>query len=207
MDSTAPRIAAGRPSERGFTLAAVIVLVTIVMIFATYTVPRQWSAVLQRDRERQTIFVMQQYAKSIDAFEAKNHALPVSIDQLKQARAPRFIRGPKSEYVDPLTGDVDWLIVPQSAGGIANRGPGYGPPATAGPTPGAGPSGPQPVQLPGIPIKDYAGGPFVGVRPNKNGNSLLSLNGATRYEQWIYTVNDYRAEKAARLAAAARIWQ
>ena len=80
-------------------------------------------------------------------------------------------------------------------------------PATAGPTPGAGPSGPQPVQLPGIPIKDYAGGPFVGVRPNKNGSSLILLNGADHYEMWSYTALDYDQERKAHQAAAAKVWQ
>ena len=57
--------------QRGFTLASLIVIMSIMMIFVAYTVPRQWSAVMRRDRELQTIFVMQQYAKAIDAFEKK----------------------------------------------------------------------------------------------------------------------------------------
>ena len=40
---------------------------------------------------------------------------PVGPNQLKEARSPRFIRGVKSELVDPLTGEVDWLVIPQAA--------------------------------------------------------------------------------------------
>src|SRR5207244_9794589 len=98
----------------GFTLAGVIVIMTIMMIVVTYTVPRAWSTVVRRDRERQTIYIMKQYAKAIDAFELKNHVLPVSIAQLKDARQPRFLRG-VGDTIDPLTGQVDWLIVPQLA--------------------------------------------------------------------------------------------
>ena len=40
----------GKRSERGFTLAALIVILTIMMVFVAYTVPRQWSTVMQRQR-------------------------------------------------------------------------------------------------------------------------------------------------------------
>src|ERR1700682_5484502 len=76
----------GNRSERGFTLAGMIVLLTIVMIFTAYTVPRQWSAILQRDRDKQTLFVMRQYAIAISAFQDKHKTWPVSMDQLKDAR-------------------------------------------------------------------------------------------------------------------------
>jgi type II secretory pathway pseudopilin PulG len=191
----ARHIASGRRGERGFTLAGVIVIMTIMMIFVAYTVPRQWSAIRQRDHERQTIFIMQQYAIAIDAFEKKNHALPVNISQLKDARQPRFVRGPKAEWVDPLTGEVDWLIIPQSAGGTA-----VPPPPTS--------TAPITTTTPvGVPMKDYAGGAFIGVRPNKNGESLIVLNGISKYEQWSYTVLDYRNDRTARLNAAQKVWQ
>ena len=199
--SMAPRIVSGRrsgaagsqPAERGFTLAGVLVIMTIMMIFVAYTVPRQWSAVRQRDRERQTIFIMKQYAKAIDAFEAKHRALPVNIAQLKDARQPRYIRGVKAEWVDPLTGEVDWLIIPQAAAPIGGQvAPGQKPVDTV---------------VPGIPMKDYAGGPFIGVRSPKTGDSMLTFNGSQKYEQWSYTVLDYRTERAARLLAAQKAWQ
>jgi len=183
----------GREGERGFTLAGVIVIMTIMMIFVAYTVPRQWSTIRQRDRERQTIFIMRQYAIAIDAFEKRNHALPVNITQLKDARQPRFVRGPKAEWVDPLTGEVDWLIIPQAAGAT--------PPP---PQPGTPPA---PAPPSAIPMKDYAGGPFIGVRPNKTGDSLIELNGMSKYEQWTYTLLDYRNERTLRLTAAQKVWQ
>src|SRR5437773_5775983 len=143
----------GSRSERGFTLAGMIVLLTIVMIFVSYTVPRQWSAILQRDRDKQTLFIMRQYAIAISAFQDKHKTWPVSMDQLKDARQPRFLRGPKDGYIDPLTGEVDWLIVPQSAVG--------GPTGPSRPAPGVQPGGVPPI--PGAPMQHYAGGPFVAV--------------------------------------------
>jgi type II secretory pathway pseudopilin PulG len=189
-----PRTTTGRPAERGFTIAGLIVIMTIMMVLVASTVPRQWSTIVQRDRELQTIYIMKQYAKAIEAFETKNHALPVSVNQLKEARLPRFLRG-KGEYPDPLTGKVDWLIITQAAGG--------GP--TPVPVPGVQP---QPTTTPpGIPMKDYAGGPFVGIRPGKKGTSLIEFNGSQNYEEWRYTVLDYRNERGVRLLADAKMWQ
>ncbi|HXG59201.1 MAG TPA: type II secretion system protein, partial [Thermoanaerobaculia bacterium] len=111
--------APGRRRDRGqagFTLAAVIVLVTIVAIFAAYTVPRQWSTIMQRERELQTIFVMKQYAWAIKNFQQKNNALPTSLDQVIDARSPRLIRGIDG-WVCPLTGEKDWILIPPTAVG------------------------------------------------------------------------------------------
>jgi len=115
MDSMGLRTRAGKPAESGFTLAGVIVIMTIMMIVVAYTVPRMWSTVMKRERERQTIYVMQQYAKAIVEFREKNKTYPTSMQQLKDARQPRMIRGVKGEYTDPLTGEVDWLVIPQAA--------------------------------------------------------------------------------------------
>ncbi len=171
--------------ESGFTLAGVVVILSIMLIFLAYTVPRQWSAVLQREREQQTIYAMQQYARACLEFQKKNQSYPVNPNQLKEARAPRFVRGPKSELIDPLTGEVDWLVIPAAA---AQAGGGQ-----SGNTQGAGGmpgNTQQKPALPGVPLKDYAGGPFVGVRPPVSGKAMLTLNGNDTYETWSYTAID-----------------
>lgn len=207
-------------AQDGFTLAGLIVIMTIMMIFVAYTVPRMWSTVTQRERERQTIYVMQQYAKAIAEFRAKNSTYPTSPQQLKDARLPRMIRGVKGEYIDPLTGEVDWLVIPQSAAGsLPQRGnpnaPPGAPPPPPPPTPTTGSSttdtsGTNPggvPALPGIPIKDYAGGPFIGVRPPTHGKSFISFLGSDTYESWVYTTIDYDQEKALRLTAAGTVYR
>jgi type II secretory pathway pseudopilin PulG len=166
-----------RTSERGFTLAGLIVILTIIMIFVTYTVTRQWSAIMQRERERQTIFIMKKYARSISDF-AKAKGNPVKLDQIKEARLPRYIRGVKGEYVDPLTGKVDWILVPAGAET-----------QTLDPKTGKQTTSFNSAASP----KDYVG-PFVGVRPPVKGKAYLSLNGADTYETWVYTVQDFQNE-------------
>jgi type II secretory pathway pseudopilin PulG len=201
--------------EQGFTLAALIVILTIMMIFVAYTVPRMWSTVMQREREQETIFAMRQYARAIYDFQDKHKALPTSMDQLTKARQPRFLRGgPKSEIADPLTGEVDWMLIPATA---LNQGPQLrnGPAGPAGPgggsggtttNPTTGSQGQQPATtIPAFPMKDWAGGPFIGVRPNKTGKSMLTVNGADQYDQWNFTYQDIKAEIDARRAAVALV--
>jgi type II secretory pathway pseudopilin PulG len=218
MDSMERLSRAGKSAESGFTLAGVIVIMTIMMIVVAYTVPRMWSTVLKRERERQTIYAMQQYAKAIVEFREKNKTYPTSPQQLKDARSPRMIRGVKGEYTDPLTGEIDWLVIPQAAAASlpahtttnGTNGPRGVPPPPPPPPPfgsstdtsntGTNPNAPP--GLPGIPIKDYAGGPFVGVRPAAHGKSLMTLFGADTYETWVYTTIDYDQEKLLRLQAA-----
>jgi|SRR6185369_3871405 type II secretory pathway pseudopilin PulG len=199
----------GNP-QSGFTLAGLIVIMTVISIFVAYTVPRQWSIAIKRDREKQTIFIMRQYARSITAWQLAHGGLPVTLDQLKEARSPRLVRGPKSEWIDPMTGKVDWILVPpqvaaQGMPQVAPTGaqqwagskfsmPTGGSGATGGTgttstdTTGTSATGQKPVSP-----KDYKG-PFVGVRPNITGESYLTLNGADQYENWLYTINDLKAE-------------
>jgi type II secretory pathway pseudopilin PulG len=186
--------------EQGFTLAALIVILTIMMVFVAYTVPRQWSTVMQRQREQQTIFAMRQYARAIYNFQKKNNTYPTSMQQLVEARQPRWLRGGKDGLPDPMTGEIDWLLVPAAAAGQqgGNR-PGVNPPTTGTQPPGA--------TIPALPIKDYAGGPFIGVRPPKTGKSLIALNGADQYEQWTFTAIEMKAEIDARVIAAGTIYR
>jgi type II secretory pathway pseudopilin PulG len=189
-----------RRGEEGFTLAALIVILSIMMIFVAYTVPRQWSTVLRREREQQTIWAMRQYARGIQNFFNQHKSYPVSMQQLVEARQPRFLRGPKDGIPDPFTGEMDWLLIPQAAQNqqqIRNIPQGGGPNQQQQP----------PTTIPALPMKDWAGGPFIGVRPPKTGKSMLILNGADSYEQWTFTAVDLNQEIQLRLAGAAIVYK
>ena len=186
------------PSQQGFTLAGLLVILTIIVLVIAYTVPEQWSMIMGRERDRQTIFAIKQFARTLFEYQAKNNGvLPVSLDQIKDARRPRYFRG-KDIPPDPVSGEVDWLILPP--GVIQGQAaPGTPPPPVIGGNTQNDPN--QQQGAAGIPIKDFAGGGFVGIRPNRTGKSYIALNGAENYEQWTYTWVDVRTEKQAREAA------
>ena len=64
LDNVPYTRALGSPRSEGFTLAALIVILTIIAIIIAYTVPEQWSMIMKRERDRQTIFLMKQYARA-----------------------------------------------------------------------------------------------------------------------------------------------
>lgn len=199
-------------AQEGFTLAALIVILTIISIVIAYTVPTQWSLVMKRERDRHTIFLMKQFARAIDAFEAKHKALPVSLDQLEKARKPRMLRG-DGIWPNPLTGsEKDWIMVPPAAVNPAGSGAPVQPPNTpilGAPdmskkpqernTPAGAPGQPRKLNKEASP-KDYVG-PFVAVRPNATGPSFIELNDAADYSEWVYSIYDLRNERSARAQA------
>lgn len=173
-------------------------------IMIAYTVPTQWSLVMRREREKQTVYLMKQYARGIANWERKFQGLPTSLDQLREARQPRMLRG-DGKWKMPLTGrEDDWIMVPPNAieavaGGV-NLQPGNNTGLNAMSTPQPGQAG-QPAKLnPAASPKDYTG-PFVAVRPNATGPSLLKLNGAEDYSQWVYTLQDLKNEIQAQQTA------
>lgn len=197
-------------SQEGFTLAALIVILTIISLVIAYTVPAQWSMVMKRERDRQTIFLMKQFARGIMRWQTKhNNTAPVSLQQMQDARKPLMLRN-GGKWPCPLTGkEDDWILVPAQAvmasGQVA---PGPGPsginPATNPQPQGTPQNGRQPTKLnKELSPKDYVG-PFVGVRPNATGKSFIALNGAEDYSEWVYTVDDLRFEISQRQAALAQ---
>jgi len=187
-------------AQSGFSLAALIVLLTIISLIVAYTVPTQWSMVMKRERDRQTIFLMKQYARGILQFRQKhNNTAPISLQQLQDARKPLMLRG-GGKWPCPLTGkEEDWILVPPTAV-TAGEIPGQGDPNGRPPQP---PANGQPSKLnKDASPKDYVG-PFVGVRPNAQGKSFIALNGAEDYSEWVYTVMDLENEIRNRQAALA----
>lgn len=204
MNRRATRSVRVRSAEAGFTLALVLTLVTVIAVLVAFLLPKQWSLVERREREYQTIWVMKQYARGIQEFQKVHHTFPVSLEQLEKQTTPRVMR---QMYPNPLDGKNDWILVPFSELNKPRKG--NQPPGT----PGADPNNPSDHgndlfgdQKPEHPrrggssgSKKQPAGPFVGVRPPQTGDSILSLNGATKYEDWVYTVADLQKDIAAEL--------
>jgi type II secretory pathway pseudopilin PulG len=102
-----------RSREEGFTLAALIVILTIISVVVAFTVPDQWSMIMTRERDRQTIYLMRQWARAVLTFQEKHKVLPSSLEQMVEARRPRVLR--QGLVVCPLTGEEDWILVPPQA--------------------------------------------------------------------------------------------
>lgn len=188
------RQAASRRGERGFTLAALLVIITVLALVIAYTVPVTWSDVLRRERDKQTIFAMRQYARAIADFQKKTGAFPTTLDQLKEQKKPRILR---NEYPDPLTGKVDWLLIPATPNGAPVA---VVPPAPvdrdspADSTAGGNRSPGTTTSLISNSESTAYTGPFAGVRPPVQGRSFLSLKGINRYELWSFTSLDLVVE-------------
>jgi type II secretory pathway pseudopilin PulG len=194
-----------RDKEAGYTLAALLVVLTIISLIVAYTVPPQWSMIMKREREKHTIFMMKQFARGIQNWQRKHQSLPVSLEQLQKARQPRMLRGNAEKLICPLTGrEDDWIMVPpnaieaQAGGNVVP--PGGQPGVGVGRPPGqqqqqqAGAPNAQPSKLnPEASPKDYVG-PFVAVRPNAKGKSMIAFKGAEDYSQWVYTLQDLQNE-------------
>jgi type II secretory pathway pseudopilin PulG len=203
-----------RSCQSGFSLASLLVILTVMAVFLAYTVPRMWSDVMRRQRERQTLFVMKQYARAILEYQ-KSHAntAPTQLAQLKDARRPRVLRG-QGDLVDPLSGKNDWILVPFGAITPGSTAPGTAPITPGAPQPGGGING---TATPGTGTSGTSGtsgttgtdsgsatgqaanaansvGPFIGVRPGVTGESLLAVNDQNHYEQWMYTITDLQKD-------------
>ncbi len=191
----AEKLRAVSRSQQGFTLAALLVILTIIAVLVAYTVPEMWSTVMQRERDRQTIWVMKQYARAIHEYKRHRGTLPTSLEQLKEMNPPRVLR---REYVDPLTGELDWIPIPFGTTAPVTPGttaPGLTPPPNRSRSRNpANPPATPGSTLPGSGSGGKFSGPFVGVRPAKTGQSFLTLNGADRYENWFYTITELQQE-------------
>jgi type II secretory pathway pseudopilin PulG len=174
-------------SQRGFTLASLMVILTILAVLLAYTVPRMWSDTMKRERDIQTVWVVKQYARAIAEFQRKRGgAMPVSIEQLEEQTTPRIIR---QLYPNPLTGEMDWILLPPTTVSGQAVQTGGVPQGTVPGQPAPNPLNPPATGLSG----DYKG-PFIGVRPPNTGKAYVSLNGSDQYENWIYTINDLKQE-------------
>jgi type II secretory pathway pseudopilin PulG len=206
---TAAKPPAGTPGrEAGFSLASLLVILTVMAVFLAYTVPRMWSDVMRRQRERQTVFAMKQYARAILEYQ-KSHAntAPTQLAQLKDSRRPRVLRG-VGDMVDPLSGKLDWVPVPFGTVTPGTTAPGTAAPGTAVPSPTPAPQpGGGIGGTPGTTATSGTGsatgqqpnaanfvGPFIGVRPGVTGESLIALNNQNRYEDWMYTITDLQKD-------------
>lgn len=73
----------------------------------------------QREKERELLFVGQQFRQAIASYYAKEQRYPASLEDLLQDRRhPMPVRYLRRIYRDPVTGTTDWALVDAPGGGI-----------------------------------------------------------------------------------------
>ena len=204
-----------RQRERGYTLVALLALMTILAMFAVAAAPnlRQQA---QREREKEAIFRGEQVADAIRLYygyygshgRAFPQSLPTSVDQLLEGipqgtRKVQILR--TSAAHDPLSATGEWrLIAPQSQGLLDFE-------RSVAIYAGGLPPIPrdrvmQQLQVASVPPignilntsstdtapggEDNSGsssGPFVGVGSRSRRNSVINYYGIDRHDQWIFT--------------------
>ena len=87
--------------EKGFTLAALIVLIFIMMLMWALALP-VWTKMNQREKELELIWRGEQIQKAIGRYYFKNGAYPVSLDVLVQKKFLRKL------YKDPVWPNGEW---------------------------------------------------------------------------------------------------
>ena len=124
VDASRRDLAAERPAEAGYTLVALLALMTVLSLFAMAVAPSaQQQAV--REREKEAIFRGEQVADAIGVYyryrvgvtrQVGDNSLPTSMDQLLQgvpipggSRNRMIMRA--SAARDPLTIEGEWRFI------------------------------------------------------------------------------------------------
>lgn len=111
-----------RRSAAGFTLVGLLIAVAGLGLLLA-GIGEIWHTAQQRERERELLFVGNQFKQALDAYyrytpgRAPRHPTKLE-DLLKDPRAPGVQRYLRRIYRDPLTGVAEWGLVRGPAGEI-----------------------------------------------------------------------------------------
>jgi type II secretory pathway pseudopilin PulG len=196
--------------ERGYTLIALLALMSLLLLFAMAAVP-SFTQQVQREREREAIFRGEQVSDAIRSYYRFRgsqgvNSLPTSMDQLLEGipRGSKKLQILRSEAAhDPLSSDGEWRLI--------------------GPTSSEFSRFVQSLTVysegvPPTPRQDFASlaglipqftnvldtqsegtapggedtsagtsGPFLGVASRSQRNSVITYYGIDRHDDWIFT--------------------
>jgi|SRR5215471_5668711 len=170
-------------SEKGFTLAAIMIGLAILTILIAGVAPAV-ATIMKREKETELIFRGRQYARAIALFQRRYGRYPNEIKELYENR-PRTIR---HLWNDPVC-NCDWYpIIQGSVDSMPSSPlmPGTGLP-TPPPTP---PTTPTPASPFGPQSQPKSVGPIIGVRSTVHKEGLQEWRGSKFYDQWKFIVGD-----------------
>src|SRR5215471_3945062 len=93
--------------DSGHLLLAILLMMALMVIAATYEAPRLVQQ-LKRDREEEMIHRGTEYARAIKKYYKKFGSYPTTMEQLDNSNNIRFLR---KRYKDPLTKDGKWTML------------------------------------------------------------------------------------------------
>lgn len=99
-------------SFQGFTYIGLLIIITIAGIGLS-EVGVLWQTEMQREREKELLFVGNQYKQAINSYYQNSPGsikqLPTKLDDLLlDSRFPSIKRHLRQMYVDPMTGKASW---------------------------------------------------------------------------------------------------
>ncbi len=103
--------------QRGFTYIGLLLLIAIGGIGLSIVGP-VWHAEAQREREKELLFIGEQYARAIGSYyestpgEARQYPATLE-DLLEDRRFPVVRRHLRKLYRDPMTNDAEWGLILQ----------------------------------------------------------------------------------------------
>ena len=100
------RFTGGRKGQRGYILALLLALVTVMGLMLTKAMPSVVAEV-QRDAEEELIFRGESIAQAIRAYKARTGNYPLRLEDLMKLK-PRLLR---QLYKDPMTREGEWETV------------------------------------------------------------------------------------------------
>jgi type II secretory pathway pseudopilin PulG len=199
---------AARDQERGYGLVALLVVMSLLALFALAVAPevRQQS---QREREKEAIFRGDQVADAIAAYYQYRgrqgvNALPTSIDQLLEGipRGTKKLQILRTEAAkDPLSSSGEWRLIGPTSSEVTQFVAALT--VYSGGTPpvprdqslasliprvtnildtkssGAAPGGED--------DSENSSGPFLGVASRSRRNSVITFYGIDHHDGWIFT--------------------
>lgn len=99
----AKRLAARGRDERGFTLLELVIVVTVLVILATITVP-MYQTMVRRSKETTLRDSLVKMRDAIDKYTLDKEEAPGSLDDLVKANYLREVP------TDPITGEKNWEV-------------------------------------------------------------------------------------------------
>lgn len=111
-----------RGLQRGFTYLG-LMLIIASMGAALAATAQVWSTVVQREKERELLFIGDEFRKALKGFASaarnSNERTPRTLnDLIKDPRYPDTRRYLRQLYVDPMTGKREWGLQKDLKGGI-----------------------------------------------------------------------------------------